>query len=150
MAFIPRYTISQIQTPLLQALQGHAGLAAICKHIAVYSGEVDTLVEKLKQYVGPVPATFVFYAGSQFDTEGSRSYSETQTWTLVTLAKNLSGIDALQGSAYAIIEQQKQAVINNDLGLDIEPFKPLRIEPLLITREFAVYSFEIETFFSLD
>ena len=149
MTFKTKYKIADIQDPLVKALQDYAGLKAICPMIDAYGGEIDLLLENLKTYTGPVPATYVFYAGSVFGG-GSGTYDETPTFTIVTVAKDLRGGSALQGAAYAIIEQQKEAVINNNLGLDIEPFRPVKVEATMITNMFSVYSFDIQTFFSMD
>lgn len=143
-----RYTIAQIEDAILAKLQESAALMALCKTVASYHYELATLVSQAEQLTVPVPAVYTIYGGSDFDEPANRSYDDAMNFTVIVIAKDLRGNDKLRAAVYPILEEVKTALIDNDLGLDIEPLQPVRIEPTLITRIFSIYSFDIKTSFS--
>ena len=51
---------------------------------------------------------------------------------------------------YDLLEQIKAALIDNNLGLDIEPLHPLRIEAALVAKDLSIYGLDFKTVISLD
>jgi len=143
------YTISQIHDALVAELKGSSALAALCKTIDSYHGEIDDLVRKVAELIVPLPAVYVLYGGSRYEEDANRSYTEEMEFTVIAIAKDLRGNEKLKAAMYPILEETKTALIDNDLDLDIEPIHPVRIEMLLTTKEFSIYGFDIKTSFSL-
>lgn len=145
MSYSPAYTIEAIEDKILAALKASA-LATACKTVDTYHGEVDELVQELKKLIITLPATFVLFAGSKFT--GSGSYDDEMQFSIVFIAKDLRGRDSLRTGMYALLEIAKSTLINNDLGCkDIEPLHPESIAPILVTKEFSVYVFDMKTSF---
>lgn len=142
------YTIEQIEDAIIAKLQASAPLAAMCKTIASYQGEIDDLIAQTSQLIIPLPAVYVLYGGSDYDELANRSYDDEMTFTVIPIAKDLRGDQKLKAAMYPILKEIKAVLIDNSLGLDIEPIHPVRIEPTLITKLFSIYSFDIKTSFS--
>ncbi|GJQ23575.1 hypothetical protein BIY37_04785 [Candidatus Brocadia sapporoensis] len=142
------YSIAQIEDSIVVYLQSFAPLSSVCKTISSYHGEIDDLVSQASQLIIRLPAIYVLYGGSNFDETANRSYDEEASFTVIVIAKDLRGNDKLRAAIYPILEDVKTRLTDNDLGMDIEPLHPVRIEPTLITRAFSIYSFDIQTSFS--
>lgn len=143
------YTIAQIEDAIVSKLNASVALKNLCNVIASYHGEIDALTSQASQLIIPLPAVFVIYGGSNYDETANRSYTDELTFTVIVIAKDLRGNQQLKAAMYPILEEVETALIDNDLGLDIEPIHPVRIEPTLITKLFSIYSFDIRTSLSL-
>lgn len=143
------YKIEDIEDAIVNALKA-SPLAAIVKTIDSYHGEIDTIIEQVKQLTIPLPAVYVLYAGSDFPETANLSFDDNLTFTVVSIAKDLRGKEKLRAAIYPILDTLKETLIGNNLNLNIEPLKPKRIEATLVTRLFSIYSFDIETSFSMD
>lgn len=143
------YKIEDIEDAIVNALKA-SPLAAIAKTIDSYHGEIDTIIDQVKQLTMPMPAVYVLYAGSVFTEPANRSYDDEQTFTIIFIAKDLRGNEKLRAAIYPMIEAGKTALIDNNLNLNIEPLHPLRVEATFVTRAFSIYSFDIKTSFSID
>ena len=144
------HTIEEIEDRILAELRASA-LSSTVKNINTYHGEMDSLVEELRQLTIMLPAVFVLYGGSQFSETANRSYDDEPVFTIVAIAKDLRGRDKRRTGMYAILEALKDTLIDNDLGFkDTGPLKPISIEAILITQEFSVYALDLRTIFSRD
>jgi len=143
------YTIAEIEDAIVAALKA-SPLQDICRTIDAYHGEIDDLAGEVKQLLVQMPAVFVLYAGSRFGETANRSFDDEMTFTCVAVAKDLRGRAHLRAGIYEILEALKAALIDQDLGLDIEPLHPIGIEATMVTRAVSIYSFDIRTGFSLD
>lgn len=143
------HTIMEIEDAIVTTLKA-SPLAAICKVIDSYHGEIDDLAGEAKQLLIQLPAAFVLYAGSHFNEVANRSFDDEMVFTIAAVAKDLRGRANLRTGIYEILESMKDTLIDNNLGLDIEPLHPISIEATLITRAFSIYSFDIKTSMSLD
>lgn len=143
------YTIADIEDAILTVLQA-SDLADIARTIDSYHGEIDELVREVRSLTVPLPAVFVLYAGSVFDEAANRSFDDEQAFTVVAVARSLRSRAELRDGMYDLLEQIKAALIDNNLGLDIEPLHPLRIEAALVAKDLSVYGLDFKTVISLD
>ena len=149
------YTIETIQDAIVAALQGKAELAAACRKIDPYHGAVDDIIEEAGRgkdiLIAQVPAVYVLYGGSRFPGMlTTSSYDDNQTYTIVTIAKDLRGRAAGKAGIYPLIELEKEVLIHNALGLQIQPLFPVSIMPILLTKVVSIYGFDVGTFFDIQ
>ena len=142
------YMISEIEDKIITALQG-SGLVDICKTISSYHGEIDDIVAEVMQLKISMPAALVLYGGSRFDETANRSFDDEMQFSIVFIAKDLRGRENLKTGIYAMLEAAKATLVDNDLGLNIEPLHPISIEAAMITKLFSIYVFDIKTSFSM-
>lgn len=143
------YTIGQIEDAIISELQGSA-LGAVCRTIAVYHGEINDLTAKAGQLMSQLPAVYLLYAGSDFEEPANLSFDDIRTYMVVCMAKDLRGDLNLRAAIYPMLESIKSTLIGNNLGLDIEPLKPRKIEAVMVTGIISIYSFDIETSISIN
>ncbi len=143
------YDIENIEDAIISALKA-SDLSSVCKTIDTYHGEIDDLLQELKALLVKFPAIFVLYGGSKFSEAANRSYDDEQTFTIICIDENLRGRTALRIGIYGMLKITKASLIDNNLGLNIEPMHPVVIQPLLITKKVSVYGFDIKTSFSMD
>ncbi len=139
--------IKDIEDAIITALAG-SDLAAICKSIETYHGEVEDLVAELKTSPLSPPAVRVCYVGSGFDEAANRSWDDEATFAVITIAKDLRGRGALRTGVYEMLEIEKDTLINSNLGLDIRPLNPVNIEALVINPTVSVFGFRVNTIFA--
>ena len=142
------YTIAEIEDKIVETLK--ASLSPICKNIGGYYGELEDLVADVTKLTVNTPAIFVLYAGSTFEESANRSYDEDQTFAIIFVAKNLQGQKNLRDTIYPIIDAGKKCLMDNNMGLDIEPLHPQRIDPLVISKIYSIYGMDFKTSFSLN
>jgi len=142
------YKIADIEDKIVDALK--SALTGICDTVESYHGEIDDLVSDIQKLSVKLPATFVLYAGSKFSEPANRSYDEEQAYTIIFIAKNLRGNKNLRAAIYPMIDAGKNALKDNNLGLDIKPLHPLRVAALLILKTYSVYGLDVKTSFSID
>jgi phage gp37-like protein len=143
------YAIADIEDAILTVLQASA-LADVARTIDSYHGEIDDLVREVRSLTVPLPAVFVLYAGSVFDEAANRSFDDEQAFTVVAVARSLRSRAELRDGMYDLLEAIKAALIDNNLGLDIEPLHPVRIEAALVAKDLSVYGLDFKTVISLD
>ncbi len=107
-------------------------------------------VDQIEKLTAPLPAVWAAYGGSVFTEAANRSFDDEMIFNLLVAAKDLSGRTAAAQGAYAILEKLKTLLIDNNLGLDIEPIHPVSIDAILVTNRLAIYGFRIKTSFSMD
>ena len=143
------YAIEDIEDAIVKAL-AESDLAETCSTIDHYSGSIDDLVEEMKRKPAQKPAVFVLYTGSRFSQPANRSYDDEQTYSVIAIVRDHRGADARRSGIYAVLEIIKAALIDNDLGMDIEPLDPLGIELVEIAERVSIYAFSCKTSFSID
>lgn len=144
------FTINEIEDAILAAIRGDAGLAAVCKTIEPFAGDLETLAAKIDRLIDPLPAVWTVYRGSLFTESANRSYDDEMSFAVLVAAKSLRGRDAAKKEAYEILELLKSLLVDNNLGLDIDPLEPVSIELVAISDRWAIYGFILKTYFSMD
>lgn len=142
-------TIAAIEDEIVAALQAST-LSETCKKIDSYSGQIDDLIKEVASMIIGLPAVYVLYFGSRFSEVANRSFDDEMIFTVVSIAKSLRGRAELRTGIYEMLEVEKTTLINNNLGLNIEPLHPQTIEPAMITNQFSVFSFDLKTSQSID
>jgi phage gp37-like protein len=141
--------IKDVEDAVLATLQAATDLTAVCKNVDAYGGEIDKLMAQVEILTVNMPAVYVLYAGSDF--AGSRSsWDDNMTVSIVVVAKDLRGRKSQRVGVYEILEILKAELIDNDLGLDIEPLEPVKILPVMTSDKFSIYLFALKTFFSIS
>lgn len=142
------YSIEDIEDAIVQALAA-SDLEDTCGTIDHFSGSIDDLVEEMKKKPAQKPAVFVLYTGSMFHQPANRSYDDEQNYSVIAIVRDHRGGDARRSGIYAVLEIVKATLIDNDLGMDIEPLEPLGIELVEIAERVSIYAFSCKTRFSL-
>ena len=134
----------QIENAIVNQLK--ASIAYV-KTIETYAGQLEADIEKL-----PIqfPAIYTVYAGSQLDWVDGPTYNEICSFSIIVLAKNLRGKEALRKDAqscYQMIQDVLAAVANKNFSLDIEKMKPVSVSLLFVSGIAAAYTIEFQTNF---
>jgi phage gp37-like protein len=143
------YTITEIEDAIVAQLKA-SDLIHVCKTIDSYGGELDDLITEAETLIIPFPVTLALFSGSIFDEVANRSFDEELTFTMVNMAKSLRSRAQVKTGIYEILEIEKAVLKNNNLGLNIEPLHPKKIEAILSTKIFSIYTFDFKTSQSLD
>jgi phage gp37-like protein len=132
--------------------------------LAALQGQLGTTVNTLESYQGNwrtdlqdqgwrLPAVLVLLAGARSEVATLGSYDLTVDLTVLVVVKQLRGQAAGRreaGGAYQILAAIRQALWQQDLGLDILPLALVKEEPLLNNREFTVYAAHYRTVAVVD
>ena len=127
--------------------------------LAALQAQIGSLVQTLETYQGDwradlpnepwrLPAVLVMLSNTRSEAVGPRSYDLTLDLTLLVAVRQLRGQAAgrrQEGGVYQILAGSRQALWNQDLGLEILPLVLVREEPLLNNREFSVYAAQYRT-----
>jgi phage gp37-like protein len=144
------YSVEDIEDEIIVKLKDSDLLLAACPTIETYGGQLDSLTEEIPALSIDLPAVLILYSGSKFSEPANRSFDEEPAFSAVIIGKNLRGPADLRTGAYEILDLVRSVLIDNNLGLDIEPIHPLSVEAIWISREMAVYGFDFKTSQSLD
>ena len=144
------YTIQEIEDALVAAMQTDDGVSGACKTLESYSGDAADLVGQIEQLTVPLPAVWAVYNGSAFNESASNSFDDEMKFVLLVAAKDLRGRVAAAQGVYEILESLKTLFIGKNLGLDINPLRPISIDPVVVTNRLAIYGFILRTYFSMD
>jgi phage gp37-like protein len=102
----------------------------------------------LRQKSWRLPAALVMLTGSQSQQVGVSSFDLTLDLQILVAVRNLRGEEAGRreaGGAYDLLLGVQDALWQQDLGLDLQPFALVREEPLLTDGEFTVYAAHYRT-----
>lgn len=122
--------------------------------LAALEAQLGAQVQTLESYQGDwradlqeasrrLPAVLVMLSGTSAAAMAMRSYDLTLNLTVLVLLRQLRGqADGRrsEGGAYALLAAIRQALWQQDLGLEILPLALVREEPLLNNREYTVYA----------
>ncbi len=140
------YTIDQIHTAALDLLKAKGSkVSALARTIDTFHGEVQDILDQASQLIVAMPACWVLYAGSTFEGQ-TNQLQDNFNLMVVYMVKELRS-DVQKATMYALLEAGKKDLHGNNLGLYINPLKPVAIRQVKITREYAVYSHQLQTFF---
>jgi phage gp37-like protein len=146
------YTIDEVWDAIITALKG-SELDNLCL-IDSYGGAVDDIIEEASKgslITAQLPAIYVLYGGSRFPEKlTTSSYDDYQTYTIVTIAKDLRGRKKMRVGISPLLELEKEVLIHNDLDLQIEPFIPVSILPIWISKTIFIFGFDLTTFFDIQ
>ena len=137
------YTWNTLEDAVLAALTTQLG--SWVKTLTTYQGN---LLSDLKKEAWRLPAVLVMLRQSRGDQVTTGSFDLRLDFTVLVVARQLRGEAAGrrdEGGVYEILEGVRQALWNQDLGLEVLPFFLVQEEPLLTTREFTVYAAHYRT-----
>jgi phage gp37-like protein len=147
------YSIDEVWDAVIAALKG-SDLDDLCAVIDSYGGVVDDIVEEASKgslITAQLPAIYVLYGGSRFPEKlTASSYDDQQTYSAITIAKDLRGRKEMRAGMSPLLELEKEVLIHNDLGLEIEPLIPVSILPIWISKTVFIFGFDLMTFFSIE
>jgi len=127
-----------VEDAVVAALQERLG--SLVKTVRTYQGEWRT---DLKQETWRLPAALVMLTGSRAEQVGLSSYDLTLDLEVLLVVRQLRGEEAGRreaGGAYDLLEEVRQALWHQDLGLSLTPWALVWEEPLLSDGEFTVYA----------
>jgi len=140
------YTIEQIEDALIAAIEASA-MAAYCKTIESYAGQLEADISTM---IKKFPAVFVMYSGGKARMLTGIEYEKSLGFTFFVVAKNLRGnIQARKDDygTYQMLKDLETLLVDNQLGLEIEPIAQVSEEPVMNTKQFSIYAAEYSTVF---
>lgn len=146
------YEIEDIQGGILAALRAYAGMPAEVRTIEAYHGEIPDIIDDVVKgdLDFDLNAVLVCYAGSKFTEDANLSFTDEQLFAVTCISENLRSREEVQTNMLAMLKVLKTCLIAEDLDLNIEPLKPVSIALEHATKTVSIYSFLIETSFSMD
>jgi phage gp37-like protein len=132
-----------VEDAVVAALQDRLGQQV--NTIRSYQGNWRT---DLRQETWRLPATLVMLTGSRTEQVGLTSFDLTLDLEVLVVVRQLRGEEAGRreaGGVYDLLLGVQDALWQQDLGLDLQPFALLREEPLLNDGEFTVYAAHYRT-----
>lgn len=132
-----------LEDAVLAALQAYLGDTV--KTLKTFQGNWQ---EELKQEGWRLPGVLVSLQATQVELVGPSSYDLTLGISIIAISRRLRNEAQMRrqpGGMYAILEAIRQALWHQDLGLDILPLALVREEPLLSSREHAVFGVSFRT-----
>ncbi len=131
------FSWTAVEDAVLAALQ--AQISDKVKTLKTYQGNWR---EDLRREGWRLPAVLVALEESRADQVGVSSYDLTLQLSILVIVRQLRG-EAMarrgEGGVYEILAGVHQALWHQDLGLNMLPLALVKEEPLLTTREYAVY-----------
>tara|TARA_B100000686_G_scaffold348019_1_gene438074 strand:+ start:495 stop:1100 length:606 start_codon:yes stop_codon:yes gene_type:complete len=104
------------------------------KNVGTWGGDNS---DDLRRFIKSFPAVWVIYAGEAPGRHTSRNQEYTARFNIIVAAQSLRNEkQARRGSignvgSYQVLQDVKALILNNRLGLDIQPVKPGRVTPLI-------------------
>lgn len=131
------YSLTEIENAIITSLEARMG--SYVKTIASYQG---SLPEDLASRGWRLPLGLVRLAGTRAALTAAHSYEVELTFAILVAARNLRGNEeARQGEegVYRMLDDLRAALWDQDLGLEIEPFRLLGEEAERNDREMAAF-----------
>jgi len=142
------YTITEIEDAIVNALKA-SDMAAYCKKIDSYQVEAGDLEEQIRIFAGQLPCALIVYSGSpEFIYSLSGVQDMPMTFSILLCAQSLRGKgEARRGNVgtYQMIDDLRKILTNNQIGLNIDPLLPTKVEAEINTKNFSAYSMEFKT-----
>ncbi len=135
--------LSTVEDAVVKALQTQLG--AQVQTLETYQGDWSA---DLKRKSWRLPAVLVKLRQSRALQVTAGSYDLTLDFIILVVVRQLRGeADGRRqpDGAYELLVQIRQALCNQDLGLDLLPFSLVREEPLLNTPENVVFAAHYQT-----
>jgi phage gp37-like protein len=146
--------IGTLENAILERLRGVSDSGALgyaLRQIESYAGALDGAA--LDGAIRTLPAVWVVYAGERGDEAPSRRNPRFQLWVAhqqrrntgaARLGANPPGATDHSGS-YQIVDDLAALIVGQTLGLDIDPFRLVRVASVTQRKDLSVYLIEIET-----
>lgn len=140
------YSKTEIEDAIIATLSPlHQDQGGDVKKIAGYQGELDE--DNLTQFIIQFPAILVAYVGSTYKEDSFPYMIEEITYSILINGRNMRGNEAarkgiLSAGTYSIMQQVRDKLQGERLGLDIRPAQILRETALINTRSVSIYSAE--------
>jgi len=133
-------TITEIEKCFIRELNNNLPYLKTCDSLAEF------LIVTIEELPDKTPAVYVVYQGGPFTlTTGDTQYADT-VFSLIAVARNVRadesarhGRDGVVG-VYEILDDIRQYMTNNDLGLEMTRLRPLDVEALDGNEELAIYA----------
>lgn len=120
-----------VLTALEQELDGQV------KTVVSYRGDWKA---DLTQEYWRFPAVLVQLVQSQGEQVALGSYDLNLEFEICVVVRGGSPKQRAANAIYQILAGIRQALWNKDLGMDVQPFKLIKEEPLMNNQEFSVYA----------
>jgi phage gp37-like protein len=142
------YTITEIEDAIISTLKS-TDMASYCKKIDSYQIEGGDLEDQIRIFAGQLPCALVIYSGTpEFIYSISGVQDAPMIFSILLCAQSLRGKgEARKGiiGTYQMIDDLRKFLTNNQVGLDIDPLMPTKIEGEINTKMFSAYSMEFKT-----
>jgi phage gp37-like protein len=131
---------TNVEEAVLAALQ--AGLGGLVKTLITYQGDWQT---DLQQEYWRFPAVLVQLRQTRGEQVTLGSYDFTMEFVIFVAVRGNSAKHRDNGGVYQILAGVREALWNQDLGLEVQPFNLIKEEPLLNNLEYSVYAAHYDT-----
>ncbi|OGP72150.1 MAG: hypothetical protein A2Y80_06935 [Deltaproteobacteria bacterium RBG_13_58_19] len=137
------FSWTAVEDAVLAALEARVG--PLIQTLKTYQGD---WLEDLQRQGWRLPAVLLLLERSRAEQMTARSFDVILDFRLLVVVRQLRGEEAgrrEEGGVYQILAEIREALWNQDLGLDILPLGLIQEEPLLNTQEFTVYAADYRT-----
>ena len=140
--------ISAVEEKIVSRLKSELSYLRTCDSLSEFLG-LD--LEELKELTPLLPAVYVVYEAGRYDHSMSSTQDVDMIFNLVVMAANLRGDKAARHGAgavkgvYAILEDCRAALTEQDCGAAIDPLLPVDEQALMGDRHTAVYGMAFKT-----
>ncbi|MEW6386823.1 MAG: phage protein Gp37 [Thermodesulfobacteriota bacterium] len=137
------FSWTAVEDAMLAALEARVG--PLVHTLRTYQGD---WLEDLRRQGWRLPAVLLLLERSRAEQVSARSFDVTLDFRLLVVVRQLRGEEAgrrEEGGVYQILGEIREALWNQDLGLNILPLALIQEEPLLNTQEFTVYAADYRT-----
>jgi phage gp37-like protein len=142
------YTITEIEDAIISTLKS-TEMGSYCKKIDSYQIEGGDLEEQIRIFAGQLPCALIIYSGTpEFIHSMSGVQDMPMTFSILLCAQSLRGGGAARRDSvgtYKMIDDLRKYLTNNQVGLNIDPLLPTKIEGEINTKMFSAYSMEFKT-----
>ena len=138
-------TITEIENTIVDGLKEKLDYLKTCKSLG------EGMVNEIKDLTIQCPAIYVVYERGEYSQETISTQDKKMIFGVIVMAKNYRGdAAARQGQgdtkgAYDLLEDVRAELVDNDLGLDIDPLMPVDESPLETQIDQAAYVIRFET-----
>ena len=137
------FSWTAVEDAVLTALEARVG--PLAQTLKTYQGD---WLEDLRTQGWRLPAVLLLLERSRAEQMTARSFDVILDFRLLVVVRQLRGEEAgrrEEGGVYQILAEIREALWNQDLGLEILPLALIQEEPLLNTQEFTVYAADYRT-----
>ena len=117
-------------------------MGGYCKKIESYAGQLE---EDLSRRIRLFPAVFVMFSRGSARMLTGIEYEKTVHFDRFVVSKSLkSNVGARKDDygTYQMLKDLETLLVDNQLGLEIEPIALISEEPVLNTKQFSIYAAE--------
>lgn len=138
------YGLGELEDALLERIRQEL---PYLQHCDSYAGEAKVVQDELIITGVNFPAVLVMMQEEAGEPQSKSSYEMRPTFRLLVCARNLRGQRAARREpfgAYQILDDLKKTLIDQKLGLNIEPVKYLKTQSISISQEQVIYAVEYQ------